>query len=238
MATRGLVQAVKDLTEVVRLSGAPIKDPFRYEVHLPGSHNPDLPEGSRAVYAFLCGDTSLKVGKVGLRSAARFEYQHYQGGAQSTLHASLTTEVMALRLSARGVQIDRVLTEEGEAVYRAPHAEVRPTVPNLDRTSPEKDRPNLDRSLISVSAAAIKHVHDRVFAESPFEPHDLARLDERFGIGDRRAAPVQTVEQWIRGRTERIDIFVPAALGPAMASLVEAFLHARWSPRYEGRTRI
>jgi len=39
---------------------------------------------------------------------------------------------------------------------------------------------------------------------------------------------------WIRQSTCRVNILIPAQRGKAMLSLLEAFLHVRLNPRYEG----
>lgn len=40
--------------------------------------------------------------------------------------------------------------------------------------------------------------------------------------------------EWIKSSTHRVNILIPAARGRAVLSLLEAFLHARLGPRYEG----
>jgi hypothetical protein len=39
---------------------------------------------------------------------------------------------------------------------------------------------------------------------------------------------------WIRRFTHRVNVLLPANIDPAILSLLEAFLHARLAPRYEG----
>lgn len=59
---------------------------------LPAPHRPPsrLPAGKMAIYVFAYGDTTLKVGKAGSNSQARYISQHYNAGsAPSTLAASL-----------------------------------------------------------------------------------------------------------------------------------------------------
>ncbi|RWO83200.1 MAG: hypothetical protein EOS18_06310 [Mesorhizobium sp.] len=43
------------------------------------------------------------------------------------------------------------------------------------------------------------------------------------------------VGDWIKANTDRVNFLIPAPYGRAAASQMEAFLHARWSPIYEGR---
>jgi hypothetical protein len=101
-----------------------------------------------AVYGFWHDGSWLKIGKAGIRSNARYVYQHYSvTGAQSTLAASLVTD-SAMAHSA-----------------------------GFDAT---------------------------------------------------------TVGAWIRASTCRVNILVPATWQPALLSLLEAFLHVRLRPRYEG----
>ena len=39
---------------------------------------------------------------------------------------------------------------------------------------------------------------------------------------------------WIRQSTNRLNLLLPVERGPEMLSLLEAFLHVRFKPRYEG----
>lgn len=45
------------------------------------------------------------------------------------------------------------------------------------------------------------------------------------------------VGQWMRVNTDRINILLPLALGLTTLSLLEAFLHVRWKPKFEGRAQ-
>jgi hypothetical protein len=58
---------------------------------LPAPHQPTaLPQGRQGLYAFLYGDTWLKVGKAGPKTQARWMYQHYNiDAADSNLAWSL-----------------------------------------------------------------------------------------------------------------------------------------------------
>ena len=47
----------------------------------------------------------------------------------------------------------------------------------------------------------------------------------------------ETVRHWIETNTDRIDILLPASVGSAVLSLLEAFLHVRWSPAFEGNQK-
>jgi hypothetical protein len=40
---------------------------------------------------------------------------------------------------------------------------------------------------------------------------------------------------WIRENTDRIDVLIPAHFGIPILSLLEAFLHVRWNPMFEGK---
>jgi hypothetical protein len=44
-----------------------------------------------------------------------------------------------------------------------------------------------------------------------------------------------TAADWIRNHTDRVDLLIPATFGMPFLSLLEAFLHARWKPMFEGR---
>lgn len=57
-------------------------------------HNPcSLPSGKMAVYMFRYNDQFLKIGKVGPKSNARFQNQHYSpNSAQSNLAKSIITD--------------------------------------------------------------------------------------------------------------------------------------------------
>jgi hypothetical protein len=49
------------------------------------------------------------------------------------------------------------------------------------------------------------------------------------------AIPAGSIGDWIKANTDRINLLLPASYGKAMLSQLEAFLHARWNPLYEGR---
>lgn len=51
-----------------------------------------LPQGHMAVYVFRHNNLYLKVGKANQNSNARYQYQHYNGAAPSTLHGSLKAD--------------------------------------------------------------------------------------------------------------------------------------------------
>jgi hypothetical protein len=109
-----------------------------------------LPVGKIAVYAFFLNGQTLKVGKVGRKSVARYTSQHYSpGSAASTLASSIVTN--AARVGAIGV-------------------------------------------------------------------------DEA------------TVGEWIRRNTDRVNLLMSASFGLPVLSLLEAFLHVRWKPLFEGRS--
>ena len=44
-----------------------------------------------------------------------------------------------------------------------------------------------------------------------------------------------TVGDWIKAHTDRVSILMPADFGLPLLSLLEAFLHVRWKPLFEGR---
>lgn len=84
-----------DFLTVAKLSGVQLPDDA-VEVQIMASpHIPPtrLPAGKMAVYVFTHGDETLKVGKVGAKSQARYTSQHYiPGSAKSTLAASILAD--------------------------------------------------------------------------------------------------------------------------------------------------
>lgn len=61
----------------------------------------------------------------------------------------------------------------------------------------------------------------------------ILTVPERIG-----AAGVDTsgIGAWIKHHTDRVNLLVPVSFGIPMLSLLEAFLHVRWQPIFEGRT--
>jgi hypothetical protein len=53
-------------------------------------------------------------------------------------------------------------------------------------------------------------------------------------MSDLLSADSVNVSEWIRSSTNRVNILLPASRGSALLSLLEAFLHVRLKPRYEG----
>ncbi|MNO42702.1 hypothetical protein D3C76_328990 [compost metagenome] len=45
---------------------------------------------------------------------------------------------------------------------------------------------------------------------------------------------METVGEWIKYNTRRIDLFIDASLGIFVLNFIEAFLHLRFQPKYEG----
>ncbi|WP_022754705.1 hypothetical protein [Butyrivibrio fibrisolvens] len=140
----------KIITDVTEVLGRPIHK-NQYEIidrgipHKPGK----LPSNKMGVYVFIFGDEYLKIGKVGPRSNARFQSQHYNAmSAKSTLAASLINDK---RMSDWGI------TKEN--------------------------------------------------------------------VGD-----------WIKANTRRIDILFDKSVGIFTVELIEAALHYKYEPRYEGFT--
>lgn len=43
------------------------------------------------------------------------------------------------------------------------------------------------------------------------------------------------IGRWIREHTDRVNFLLPEELGDPVLSLLEAFLHVRWNPVFEGR---
>ncbi|GGF76677.1 hypothetical protein GCM10010912_22230 [Paenibacillus albidus] len=47
-----------------------------------------------------------------------------------------------------------------------------------------------------------------------------------------------TVGDWIRMNTKRVDLIIDASLGLFALNLIEAILHALYKPRYEGNKNL
>jgi hypothetical protein len=47
----------------------------------------------------------------------------------------------------------------------------------------------------------------------------------------------ENIASWIKNRTDRVNILLPSSSHPSVLSLLEAFLHVRWLPVYEGAVR-
>jgi hypothetical protein len=45
---------------------------------------------------------------------------------------------------------------------------------------------------------------------------------------------METVGEWIKQNTQRVDLFIDASLGIFVLNFLEAFLHLRYQPKYEG----
>ena len=82
---------VNDFLQVAALAGESLSVEDILIEELGAPHQPTgLPIGSMAVYVFSCKGTTLKVGKAGANSDARFRSQHYNPkSAASTLAASI-----------------------------------------------------------------------------------------------------------------------------------------------------
>lgn len=52
-----------------------------------------------------------------------------------------------------------------------------------------------------------------------------------FGLSE----PPKSYRSWIEAHLARLDFLLPAAWGQPVGRLLEAYLHARWRPRFEGR---
>src|SRR4028119_878965 len=88
-------ELIADFVKVAALCGIRISiDDVQFEA-LPAPHQrpKTLPIGKKAVYVFCTASQCLKVGKVGLRSRARFTSQHYHPGSSiSNLAKSLLND--------------------------------------------------------------------------------------------------------------------------------------------------
>jgi hypothetical protein len=59
----------------------------------------------------------------------------------------------------------------------------------------------------------------------------ILKHPDKIGI---TAIPADATGDWIKANTARINLLLPASCGKAMLSRLESFLHARWTPIYEG----
>lgn len=87
--------AVRDFMQVSALAGVALEATAITIERLSAPHRPPsrLPAGKMAVYVFTHGRDTLKVGKAGANSQARYISQHYNpGSAQSTLAASIFSD--------------------------------------------------------------------------------------------------------------------------------------------------
>jgi len=94
-ATWSPEDAIHDFRQVAALAGVPLAPGAITIERLPAPHRPPsrLPSGKMAVYVFTYAGDTLKVGKAGANSQARYISQHYNpGSAQSTLAASILGE--------------------------------------------------------------------------------------------------------------------------------------------------
>lgn len=84
-------EIVANFLKVASLAGASLTTADIEVEELPAPHRPTgLPVGSMAVYVFSWNGKTLKVGKAGANSDARFRSQHYNPkSAASTLAASI-----------------------------------------------------------------------------------------------------------------------------------------------------
>ena len=141
--------AVKDFLNVTALARDPIPGVEITVEYLAAPHVPPLrlPRGTMAVYGFWHDGVWLKIGKAGQNSHARYAFQHYNGGAQSTLAGSLKSDLQ------------------------------------------------------------------------------MATVVGSDPLG---------VNEWMLASTSRVNILLPASRGLKLLSLLEAFLHLRLQPRYEG----
>ena len=52
------------------------------------------------------------------------------------------------------------------------------------------------------------------------------------------SVPADSVGNWIKVHTDRINLLLPTSYGKPMLSELESFLHTRWRPTYEGPVAI
>jgi hypothetical protein len=154
-------ELIRCFLQVAQLSGLNVADADVRVDFTPAPHRRPgrLPTDSQGVYIFFLGDTCLKVGKAGPKTAARFCGHHYGFHAPSTL--------------ARSIMAHR----------------------------------------------------ERVAALMP-----PVRSAEAMVLSQR------SVSDWIETNTSRLNILLPCTVGPFALSLLEAFLHCRLQPIFEGHS--
>jgi hypothetical protein len=76
---------------------------------------------------------------------------------------------------------------------------------------------------LSALAKSILKARDRVAEMLKDELRDELHTTNEEVIGD-----------WIEKHTARLNVLLPASVGPHALSLVEAFLHCRFQPMFEG----
>ena len=99
-------QALADFATVARLAGSALPTDDIWVEELPAPHTPPthLPTGHMAVYVFSLDGVTLKVGKVGPKSQARYTSQHYSPrNAPSTLAASMIADAGHLGLDGMAI---------------------------------------------------------------------------------------------------------------------------------------
>lgn len=145
-----LETAIRDFEQVADLAGVPLSPGAVTIERLPAPHRPPswLPPGKMAIYVFTYANDTLKVGKAGAKSQARYVSQHYNAGsAPSTLAAS-------------------------------------------------------------------------IFADRA-----------RYGLMDAKETDIGA---WIKGHVDRVNLLMDECSGIPILPLLEACLHCRLRPRYEG----
>ena len=99
-------QLAIDFVVVARIAGVNLPEGAVTVEVLPAPHASPLrlPAGKVAVYVFAKGAETLKVGKVGAKSHARYTSQHYiPGSAKSTLAASILLDAADHRLTEEDI---------------------------------------------------------------------------------------------------------------------------------------
>ena len=101
------VTLIQDFLKIAALAGVQLQNSDLSVERAKAPHSPPkrLPSGKMAVYVFSYGDATLKVGKAGPNSAARFTSQHYNASsAPSTLAASILKEGQSLGITGLSVE--------------------------------------------------------------------------------------------------------------------------------------
>jgi hypothetical protein len=85
------------------------------------------------------------------------------------------------------------------------------------------------------SAARYTSQHYNAASAASTLAGSILRHPSRVGLVE---AKIENLGSWIREHTDRVNILVSVQAGSPFLSLLEAFLHFRWDPIFEGRSSL